>query len=251
MNEIFSKLDLLAFGAHPDDVEMSAGGTIAQCVHQGKKVGIIDLTRGELGTRGTPEQRQQEAQTAQEILGACIRKNLQLKDGNIQNDEATRRTVIQVIRKYQPNIVLCNAPYDRHPDHGITAALIKDAFFLAGLPKFITTIDGQSQTAWRPFSLFHYIQDMDMKADFFVDISAFWKTKKKAIAAFVSQFHSEDYDTNRMEQETYISSASFMEAFDARYRYYGKQIGVQYAEPFLSVKPLGISDLDFLIHATY
>lgn len=237
------KLDLLAFGVHPDDVELSCSGVLLLEKSNGKKTGIIDLTEGELGTRGTAETRYQEAADAARILGVDVRENLQLADGFFKNDEDHQRKVIQVIRKYKPEIVLCNAPEDRHPDHGRSAQLVADASFLSGLVKIETTENGVAQEPWRPKYVLHYIQDRYLTPDFVVDISPVFEKKIEAIKAYKTQFH-----TPGMEgPQTYISTPDFLESVIYRYKMFGKMIGVKYAEGFISDKTIGISSFDALI----
>ena len=202
------KLDILAFGAHPDDVELGCSGTIAKEVALGKKVGIIDLTRGELGTRGTAEIRDLEAKDAAKVLGVSVRENLTFRDGFFVNDEAHQMEIIQVLRKYQPDIVLCNAEKDRHIDHGKGASLVSDACFLSGLRRIQTTMNGTQQEAWRPKHVFHYIQWQPLIPDFYVDITGFMDEKVNSIYAYKSQF----YDPNSKEPETPISSKNFIDS---------------------------------------
>jgi bacillithiol biosynthesis deacetylase BshB1 len=217
------KLDILVMAAHPDDAELAVSGTIASAIAQGKKVGIVDFTRGELGTRGTPEIRLAESAAATQILGIHTRENLGLADGFFQNDRESQLKLIDVIRKYQPDIVLANALEDRHPDHGKGAALAIDACFLSGLRKIETGLP-----AWRPQHVYHYIQDRYLKPDFVVDISAHWATKEAAIRAFKSQF----FDPNSTEPASYISSPDFLAFIEARAQEMGHKIGVKYGEGF-------------------
>jgi N-acetylglucosamine malate deacetylase 1 len=240
------KLDILAFGAHPDDVELGCGGSLIAAVAEGKKVGIIDLTEGELGTRGTAPVRLKEASLAGEIIGATIRENLGMKDGFFVNDHAHQMAIIEIIRKYQPDIILCNAPEDRHPDHGRAAKLIADAAFLSGLVKIQTTLNGVAQAAWRPTQVFHYIQSRNLTSNFVVDISAHMDKKMESILAHASQF----YNPNSNEPNTFISSNSFLEFIKGRAKELGQQIGVQYAEGFISEKMIGIQSFDALIQKT-
>lgn len=233
------KLDLLVFAAHPDDAELACSGTILKAVADGKKVGIVDLTRGELGTRGTAEIRDAEAAASAQILGLSVRENLNLKDGFFKNDEEHQLKVIAAIRKYQPEIVLCNAIDDRHPDHGKAAALVNDAIFLSGLPKITTLLEGKAQQAWRPRLQLHYIQDRYIKPDVLVDITPFWEQKVASILAFKSQF----YDPQSGEPETYISSPEFLKGVEARAREFGKSTHTTYAEGFTSRKLLGVESL--------
>lgn len=234
------KLDLLAISAHPDDVELGCAGTMLASLAQGRKVGILDLTRGELGTRGTPEIRSQEAATAAQILGVSVRDNVGIADGFFQNDSSNQLALVPYIRKYRPDIVLANAIEDRHPDHGKGAKLIYDACFLSGLRR-IETLDevGNPQQAWRPKFIYHFIQDRYIKPDFIVDITPYWKKKEEAIRAFKSQFH----DPNSEEPNSYISSPEFLEFLEARSKEYGHAIGVKYGEGFTTQRIIGIDDL--------
>lgn len=237
------KLDILAFGAHPDDVELGCGGTLLGAVAEGKKVGVIDLTKGELGTRGTVEQRIKEAQKASQVLGITVRENLGMADGFFENNKANQLLIIETIRRFQPSIIFCNAPEDRHPDHGRAAQLIEDAAFLAGLAKIETTYNGVAQSAWRPTQVFHYIQSRSLTPNFVVDISAQMEKKMESILAHSSQF----YDPNSKEPETFISGTAFLEFVKGRAKELGQQIGVQYAEGFITKKMLGIGSLDAII----
>lgn len=240
------KLDILAFGAHPDDVELGCGGTLIAAVAEGKKVGIIDLTQGELGTRGTVADRLKEALLAGEIIGAAVRENLEMKDGFFVNDQTHQLAIATIIRKYQPDIILCNAPEDRHPDHGKAAKLVADAAFLAGLVKVQTTYNDTAQAAWRPSHVFHYIQSRNLAPNFVVDISAHMDQKMASILAHASQF----YNPNSNEPNTFISSDSFLEFIKGRAKEFGQQVGVQYAEGFISEKMIGIQSFDGLIQKT-
>jgi bacillithiol biosynthesis deacetylase BshB1 len=233
------KLDILVFAAHPDDAELSAGGTILSNIAAGKKVGIIDLTRGELGTRGSAEIRDKEAKAASEILKISVRENMRFADGFFENDKAHHLALIQMIRKYQPEIVLTNAIEDRHPDHGNASALTSKACFLSGLIKLETSLNGTPQKVWRPKAVYHYIQDRYIKPDFVVDITAFWDKKTEAIRAFKSQFFNPDSN----EPETYISKEGFFAFVEARSREMGHSIGVRYGEGFTKEKQLGVKDL--------
>lgn len=226
------KLDILVMAAHPDDAELAVSGTIAGAIAQGKKVGIVDFTRGELGTRGTPEIRLAESAAASLVLGIHARENLELADGFFQNDRESQMKLIEVIRKFQPEIVLANALEDRHPDHGKGAALAIDACFLSGLRKIETGLP-----AWRPKHLYHYIQDRYLEPDFVVDISAHWELKEKAIRAFKSQF----FDPNSTEPASYISSPDFLNFIQARAQEMGHKIGVKYGEGFQSQSPIQLS----------
>lgn len=235
------KLDILVMAAHPDDAELSCSGTILSYIAQGKKVGIVDFTRGEMGTRGTPEIRLQESNEATKILGLHARENLGLADGFFQNDPASQIALMEVIRKYQPEIVLANALEDRHPDHGKGAKLAIDACFLSGL-RMIKTVDSHSkveQTAWRPKYLYHYIQDRYLEPDFVIDITAHWEMKEKSIRAFKSQF----FDPNSQEPNSYISSPDFLSFIQARAQEMGHKIGVKYGEGFQSQKTLQVKNL--------
>ncbi|MGC6285343.1 MAG: bacillithiol biosynthesis deacetylase BshB1 [Polaribacter sp.] len=236
------KLDILAFGAHPDDVELGCSGTIAKEVSLGKKVGIVDLTRGELGTRGTAEIRDQEANDAAKVLGVSVRENLNFRDGFFVNDEAHQMEIIKVLRKYRPDVVLCNAVKDRHIDHGKGASLVSDACFLSGLRRIETAVDGAQQEAWRPKHVFHYIQWQPLTPDFYVDITGFMDEKVNSIYAYKSQF----YDPNSKEPETPISSKNFIDSVVYRSRDYGRVAGVDYAEGFTTNQAILISSLDQL-----
>jgi bacillithiol biosynthesis deacetylase BshB1 len=240
------KLDILAFGVHPDDVELGCAGTIMASIDQGKKVGIVDLTRGELGTRGTPTTRTQEAAAAAKIMGVEVRENLDMADGFFVNDEAHQRKIIALIRKYQPEIILANAPEDRHPDHGRSAKLVSDAAFLSGLRKVETIHEGISQTAWRPAYTFHYIQDRFIQPSFVIDITAYMERKMEAVLAYGTQFTNADTS----EPQTYISSPQFLETVKARALMLGKRIGVGYAEGYITEKIIGFSNFDAIIKHT-
>ena len=230
------KLDILVMAAHPDDAELSCAGTILKHISAGKKVGIVDFTRGELGTRGTPEIRLQESADATKILGLHARENLGIRDGFFRNDEETQLKLIEVIRKYQPDIVLANALEDRHPDHGKGAQLAIDACFLSGLRQIKTG----DLPAWRPGQLYHYIQDRYLEPDFVVDISDNWDQKEAAIRAFKSQF----FDPASSEPASYISSPDFLHFIQARAMEMGHKIGVKYGEGFQSQKTLEKNLLD-------
>ena len=238
------KLDVLAIGVHPDDVELGCSGTLINEVKRGKTVGIVDLTEGELGTRGTVEDRYNEAAAAAKIIGAAARENLKMRDGFFKNDEAHQMQVIQILRKYRPEIVIANILEDRHPDHGRAGHLVYDACFLSGL-KQIKTVDeeGKAQEKWRPKYLFHFIQDRFYEPDFIVDITDAMQQKMASVKAYTTQFHHPD----STEPETYISKPDFLDAITARARLLGKRIGVQFAEGFLSKKNIGIPNLDALI----
>lgn len=233
------KLDLLAFGAHPDDVELSCAGTIIKHVSLGYKVGIVDLTRGELGTRGSAEIRSEEAAAATSIMGIHARENLGMRDGFFLNDETHRLQVIKMIRKYHPEIVLANAIADRHPDHGRGAELVRDACFLSGLKKIETRSEGIRQDPWRPRLLYHYVQDQWLDPDVLIDISGYWDRRMEAIRCFRSQF----YDASSKEPVTYISTAAFLTSLEFRAQTLGKMIGVDYAENFTTERKTGIDHL--------
>jgi bacillithiol biosynthesis deacetylase BshB1 len=237
------KLDILAFGAHPDDVELSCSGTIAKEIAHGKKVGIIDLTRGELGTRGTPEIRDQEAANASQILGVTIRENLNFKDGFFVNDAIHQMEIIKKIRQYQPEIVLCNAIKDRHIDHAKGSNLVSDACFLAGLQKIETQYNGENQKPWRPKVVYHYIQWLEIEPDVVVDISEFIDVKIKSVLSYQSQF----YDPNSKEPETPITSKNFLDSVKYRSENLGRIIGVAHAEGFTTERYLGVNLLSELI----
>ena len=236
------KLDILVFAVHPDDAELGCSGTILKHIAAGKKVGIIDLTRGELGTRGTAETRDQESADASRILGIHVRENLGMRDGFFKNDEEHQLKIIQVIRKYNPEIVLTNALYDRHSDHGRGGDLVNDAVFLGGLAKIKTELNGVDQGAFRPRLLLQYIQDRYIEPDILVDISDFWEKKMECVRAFKTQFYNPDND----DQQTYISSPDFLKVIEARSREFGKSINAIHAEGFTSRKLLGIDNLSML-----
>ena len=237
------QLDILAFGAHPDDVELSCGGTIAKEVSVGKKVGIVDLTRGELGTRGSADLRAKEARQAASILGVSVRENLGLRDGFFKNDEPHQLDIIKILRKYRPNVVLCNAQTDRHIDHGRAASLVHDACFLSGLRKIETFIDDKPQKLWRPSQLYHYIQWNNTPCDFVVDISDFIDKKMAAILSYRSQF----YDEKSKEPDTPISSQQFLDSIQNRAADLGRIIGVGYAEGFTTQRQLAVAQISDLI----
>ncbi|MBV9962059.1 MAG: bacillithiol biosynthesis deacetylase BshB1 [Parafilimonas sp.] len=237
------KVNILAFGVHPDDVELGCSGTLIAAVAQGKKVAVIDLTRGELGTRGTAETRDKEAANAAKIMGVHARENLNMADGFFQNDEAHLKKVITAIRKYQPEIVLCNAPEDRHPDHGRSSKLVSDAAFLSGLIKIQTDHEGNKQEQWRPSYVFHYIQDRYLKPDFLFDISDHYDQKIKSVLCYTTQFNT----TDTSEPQTYISTPDFLDVIKARALMFGKRIGVKYAEGYLTTKMIGVKSFDAFI----
>ena len=233
------KLDILAFAAHPDDAELSCTGTIMAHIAQGKKAGICDLTRGELGTRGTVEIRAKEVEASSKILNIHARENLGLPDGFMKNEEEHLLPLIKALRKYQPEIVLCNAIDDRHPDHGLSAIIEERACFLAGLSKIVTTDNGVEQQAWRPKSVFHYIQDRYINPDLIIDITPYFERKMEAIRAFKSQF----YDPSGSEPNTYISSPDFLENIETRAREYGRAVGVKYGEGYTTKRKVGVKSL--------
>jgi bacillithiol biosynthesis deacetylase BshB1 len=237
------KLDILAFGAHPDDVELGCGGTIAKEIALEKKVGIIDLTRGELGTRGSAEIRNQEAANAAKILGVSVRENLDMRDGFFMNDESHQLEIIKMLRKYRPEIVLCNAIDDRHIDHGKGSQLVSDACFLSGLRKIETEINGEKQEAWRPKLVYHYVQWKHITPDFVVDITGYNHIRVEAILAYSSQFYNPDSD----EPETLIASKNFLESLNYRAQDLGRLIGTDYAEGFTVERYLAVNSLSDLM----
>jgi N-acetylglucosamine malate deacetylase 1 len=240
------KLDILAIGVHPDDVELGCSGTIINEVATGKKVGIVDMTQGELGTRGTIDTRYQEAAAAAIIMGVQVRENLKMRDGFFENNEENKLKLIAAIRKYQPDVVLANVLHDRHPDHGRAGNMIAECCFLAGLSKIETKDEnGKSQVRWRPAYVLHYIQDWYHEPDLLIDISDSFEQRMKAIQAYTTQFHSGRSNSN--EPQTYISTPDFLDSVIARARMLGKKIGVKYAEGFISEKKIGIRNLDALI----
>ena len=237
------KLDILAFGAHPDDIELGCGATIAKEVSLGKKVGIVDLTQGELGTRGSAELRMIEANNAGKILGVSVRENLGFADGFFTNDKKHQLEIIKMIRKYRPDIVLCNAIDDRHIDHGKGSKLVSDACFLSGLVKIETELEGKQQEKWRPKHVYHYIQWKNIEPDFVINVSGFINKKQAAVLAYSSQF----YDPNSKEPESPITSKTFIESINYRARDLGRLIGVEYAEGFTSERYVAAENLSKLI----
>lgn len=237
------KVDILAIGAHPDDVELGCGGTLAKLISEGKKVAIVDLTQGELGTRGTNVTRAQEAASASEILGISARENLKMKDGFIHNSEEYQIQIVKMIRKYQPEIVLANAVEDRHPDHAKAAKLVSDACFLSGLVKIETELDGENQKQWRPKQVFHYIQWKHITPDFVIDISNFMEKKIEACLAYKTQF----YDPNSKEPMTPIATKDFLESLTYRAQDLGRLSGVEFAEGFTTEKLLAFKNFDGII----
>jgi len=237
------KLDILAIGAHPDDVELGCSATLAKEISRGKKVGILDLTHGELGTRGSAAIRDTEAAKAAEILGVDHRENLGFRDGFFINDEAHQMAVIRMIRKYQPEIVLCNAVQDRHIDHSKGSSLVSDACFLSGLRRIETKLDGLNQSEWRPKQVYHYIQWENLKPDFVVDVTGFVDQKIEAVKAYASQF----YDPDSKEPVSPISSQNFLESIGYRARDLGRLIGTDYAEGYTVERFVAVDNLDQLI----
>ena len=240
------KLDILAIGVHPDDVELGCSGTLINEIKLGKKAGIVDLTQGELGTRGTIETRYNEAAQAAMLMGVHIRENLKMRDGFFRNDEENQLKLITAIRKYKPSIVIGNVLHDRHPDHGRAGQMIADCCFLSGLAKIETKDEnGNAQEKWRPSYVLHYIQDWYHEPDLLIDISDVFEQRMQAVDAYSSQFHTTDGD--KSGPQTYISTPDFRESVIARARMFGKRIGVKFAEGFITQKKIGITSLDALI----
>ena len=235
------KLDLLVITVHPDDAELGCAGTILKHIAAGKKVGIVDLTQGELGTRGTAETRKQEAADASSLLGITVRENLKMRDGFFKNDEEHQLKVIEVIRKYQPEIIISNALHDRHPDHGRAGELVNDAVFLSGLRKIDTEYNNEAQLPHRPRLLLQLVQDHYIKPDIVVDITDYWQQKVKVIQAFKTQFYNPDYQGD--EPQTYISSPKFLQVIESRALEFGKNINVDYGEGFTCRRLLGVNNL--------
>jgi len=233
------KLDILAIGVHPDDVELGCSGTLLKHIAQGKKVGILDLTKGELGSRGSAELRLQEAEKSAQLLGVAIRENLGFEDGFFKNDKAHQLKIIQILRKHQPDVVLANAPKDRHPDHGRAAQLVSEACFYSGLVKIETELEGEGQELWRPKAVYHYIQDRFLQPDFVVDVTPFLEKKMEAIMAFGSQF----YNPNSDLPETPISSQQFLDFVKARMANFGRDINAKYAEGYTVERVIGVEDV--------
>lgn len=238
------KIDILAFAAHPDDAELGCSGTLLAHIAAGKKAGIVDLTAGELGTRGTPETRKAEGEASSAIMGLAVRDNLGFSDGFFQNDREHQLRIIQKLRQYQPDIVLLNAIYDRHPDHGRGSELVSESCFKAGL-RMIQTLDeaGNEQQPWRPKAVYHYIQDRMITPDLIVDVTPFWEKKMETIRAFKTQFYNPD-DTSA---NTYISSPEFLEFVESRAKEFGHVIGVTYGEGFTKERHIGVRNLFDLI----
>jgi bacillithiol biosynthesis deacetylase BshB1 len=237
------KLDILAIGVHPDDVELSCSGTLLKQIAIGKVCGILDLTCGELGTRGSGQLRLVEAANAAKVLGISVRENLNMADGFFANDKAHQLEIIKIIRKYQPEIVICNAVSDRHPDHGRAAKLASEACFYSGLRKVETILDNISQAAWRPKAVYHYIQDRQLKPDFVVDITPYIEKKMEAIAAFKSQFYNPDSN----EPESPISVKNFLDVLKGKMSVFGRDAGFDYAEGFTVERSIGVNNLFDLI----
>lgn len=238
-----STLDILVLAVHPDDAELGCAGTLIKHIRKGRRVGVVDLTQGELGTRGTAETRKEEARAASEIMGLTLRENLKMRDGFFSNDEAHQKQVIQVIRKYRPEIIITNAYQDRHPDHGRACQLVNDAVFLAGLRKVETQDNGQLQQPYRPSLLLHFIQDYYIKPDIVVDISEVWEEKVKAIEAYSTQFYTAAASEASGEPETYISKPGFMHVIEGRAREFGKHMGAEFGEGFNCKRILGVDDI--------
>lgn len=236
-------IDILAFGAHPDDVEISCGGTLLRYANEGKRIVIVDLTQGELGTRGSADLRMEECRAASQILGLVDRVNLGMADGFFEENEAHLHQIIREIRHFRPKLIFANSIKDRHPDHGRAAALVARAAYLSGLPKIITERNGISQEAYRAPMLLHYIQDMYIEPDLVLDVSAYAEEKIKVVQCFSSQF----YDPDSTEPETPISNAHFFEFMKGRMLQFGRPIGAKYAEGFTVNRTLGINDLFNLI----
>jgi|SRR5690554_1228281 len=235
------KLDILVIAAHPDDAELGAGGTIINEVQSGKKVGILDLTRGEMGTRGTPHTRAEEAEAARKILGVSVRDNVDLPDSYLENIKAYQMRIVPFIRKYKPEIVLANAIHDRHPDHAKGAKLISDSCFLSGLRALETTnANGEIQIAWRPKSVYHFVQDRYIKPNFVVDVTESWNKKMEAVKAYTTQFNS---PLDSSEPQTPISTPDFIHFLEARAREYGRTIGVTFGEGFTTESGVGVKSL--------
>ena len=237
------KLDTLVIVAHPDDAELACAGTIISQTRNGKQVGVVDLTRGELGTRGTPEIRSKEAEDAAKIMGLAVRENLEMEDAFFLNDKVHQLKVIQAIRKYRPEIVITNAITDRHPDHGKGAQLVKTASFMSGLKMIETKDESGNQEAWRPKAIYFSIQSQSLVPDFIVDVSPSWDQKMNAIRAYKSQFHN----PNSNEPETYISNPEFLKMIESRGKEFGHAIQVKYGEGFNVIRTIGVNDLFDLI----
>lgn len=235
------KLNILAIGAHPDDVELGCAGTLIKHVKKGEKVGILDLTQGELGSNGTIETRYAESAAAAKVMGVVMRDNLKMRDGFFVNDETHQLKVVEQLRKYKPDIVICNAYWDRHPDHGRAGDLVEQACFLSGLKMIKTTYEGAAQEHWRPLRVLHYIQDRYIQPDLVVDVSDVWAQRMEAVEAYTTQFSQASGSS-----KTYISQPGFLQNIEGRGRFIGHMIGVEYGEAFTSKAMLGISDLGAL-----
>ncbi|NAW51278.1 bacillithiol biosynthesis deacetylase BshB1 [Elizabethkingia argentiflava] len=240
---MINKVDVLAIGAHPDDVELGCGGTLAKIISEGKRVAILDLTQGELGTRGNLEIRREESQKAAEILGVKHRENLKLKDGFLVNSEQYQLRIVEAIRKYQPEMILCNALDDRHPDHAKAAKLVSDACFLSGLRKIETSIEGDLQAAWKVKHIFHYIQWRELKPDFVIDITGFIDKKIECCMAYASQF----YNPTSNEPITPIATKDFYESISYRAQNIGRQTGVEFAEGFNTAQTIALKNFDGIV----
>lgn len=236
-------VDILAFAAHPDDVELSASGTILKHIAMGKTAAVVDLTQGELGSRGTVDTRYAEAADASKIMGLTARENLRMADGFFELTEANKLKVVEQIRRFKPSVILANAESDRHPDHGRGSQLVREAVFLAGLRRIETTWNGEKQSPWRPKSLFFYIQDRYLKPDLVVDISEFIDVKIDSIKAYKTQFFNPD----SKEPLTPISGEDFFEFLKGRWKEYGRSIGTDYAEGFTVERVPGVTDLTSLL----
>lgn len=230
------KVDILAFGVHPDDVELTCGGTVAKLARSGKSVGIIDLTEGELGTRGTKSIRKKEAEEAAKILGVTFRENLKIPDGNIEVSKTNLTKIIEVLRTYRPEVILCPHWLERHPDHEHAHRLCKEAWFYAGLEKISTRVNGRKQEPFRPKKYFHFMQKYEFTPSFIVDVSDVYELKTKSLHAYESQFHN----PRSKERETLLSSKLFLEHIRARDLHYGSLINVEFGEPFFSIEPIGV-----------
>lgn len=237
------KVDILAIGAHPDDVELGCGGTLAKLISEGKTVAVIDLTQGELGTRGTNVTRAEEAAESTRIMGYVSRENLKMKDGFLVNSEDYQMQIVKMIRKYQPEMVFANAIDDRHPDHAKASKLVSDACFLSGLVKIETTLNNESQKAWRPKHIFNYIQWKNITPAFVIDVSDFMDKKIEACLAYKTQF----YDPNSTEPMTPIASKDFLESLTYRAQDLGRLSGVDFAEGFTTEKLIALKNFDGII----
>lgn len=238
------KLDILAFAAHPDDTELACSGTMMKHIEMGQKVGVVDLTEGQLGSRGSVAERYEEAKNAAEIIGLSVRDNLGMEDGYFVNDAEHRLAVIQKIRQYQPDVVLCNAPSDRHPDHGRASLMVKEACFYAGLAQIKCELDGQSLAPHRPKIVLQYIQDRYLKPDFSIDITPYWERKMQAIYAFKTQFFNPEI---KDQANTPISSKSFIDFLEGRARELGRPINAEFAEGFIADRNFGLDNFSQLV----